>query len=78
MESVMDIVQVNASPRIVAIIPAHNEERFIGSVVLKTRCFADVVVVIDDGDPTTDDPVSLIPSDNASYGWTNALAISFF
>lgn len=49
MEKVLDIVQINAPPRIVAIIPAYNEDRFIGSVVLKTRCFADVVVVIDDG-----------------------------
>ena len=36
-------------PRVVAIIPAHNEERFIGSVVLRTRAHADAVVVVDDG-----------------------------
>jgi glycosyltransferase involved in cell wall biosynthesis len=35
--------------RIVVLIPAYNEERSIGSVVLKARKFADVVVVIDDG-----------------------------
>jgi glycosyltransferase involved in cell wall biosynthesis len=34
---------------ILAIIPAYNEERFIGSVVLKTRLFADTVIVVDDG-----------------------------
>jgi glycosyltransferase involved in cell wall biosynthesis len=34
---------------VVAIIPAYNEERFIGSVVLKTRRFADRVIVVDDG-----------------------------
>lgn len=36
------------SPR-VALIPACNEERFIGSVVLKARRFVDVVLVVDDG-----------------------------
>ena len=35
--------------RVVAVIPAHNEERFIGSVVLRARTHADLVVVIDDG-----------------------------
>ncbi|MGD8905098.1 MAG: glycosyltransferase family 2 protein [Anaerolineae bacterium] len=35
--------------RVVAIIPAHNEERFIGSVVLRARTHAGVVVVVDDG-----------------------------
>jgi len=34
---------------VVAVIPAHNEERFIGSVVLGARHFAHTVVVVDDG-----------------------------
>jgi len=34
---------------IVAVIPAHNEERFIGSVVLQSRQYADAVIVVDDG-----------------------------
>jgi len=34
---------------IVAVIPAYNEERYIGSVVLKTRKQVDTVVVVDDG-----------------------------
>ena len=34
---------------IVAIIPAHNEQRFIGSVVLQARRYADAVIVVDDG-----------------------------
>lgn len=34
---------------IVAVIPAYNEERFIGSTVLKTRRHAQHVVVVDDG-----------------------------
>jgi glycosyltransferase involved in cell wall biosynthesis len=33
----------------VVVIPAYNEERFIGSIVLKAHRFADAVVVVDDG-----------------------------
>jgi len=36
-------------PRLVAVIPAYNEERFIGSVVLKAKELVDVVIVVDDG-----------------------------
>lgn len=39
----------NGHHRIIAVIPAYNEERFIGSVVLKTRQYADAVIVVDDG-----------------------------
>jgi len=35
--------------RVIAVVPAYNEERFIGSVVLKTRAYADAVLVVDDG-----------------------------
>lgn len=35
--------------RIVVVIPAYNEERFIGSVVLQAREYADAVIVVDDG-----------------------------
>lgn len=35
--------------RVVAVIPAYNEERFIGSVVLKTLQYVDEVFVVDDG-----------------------------
>jgi glycosyltransferase involved in cell wall biosynthesis len=34
---------------LIAIIPAYNEERFIGSVVLKAKKYVDTVMVIDDG-----------------------------
>jgi glycosyltransferase involved in cell wall biosynthesis len=34
---------------VIAIIPAFNEARYIGSVVLKTLDFADAVIVVDDG-----------------------------
>ncbi len=37
----------------VALIPAYNEERFIGTVVLQARKSADLVIVVDDG--STDD-----------------------
>jgi glycosyltransferase involved in cell wall biosynthesis len=36
-------------PYVVAVVPAFNEERFIASVVLKTRDYANQVVVVDDG-----------------------------
>lgn len=34
---------------IVAVIPAYNEDRFIASVVLKTRQYVSTVIVVDDG-----------------------------
>jgi glycosyltransferase involved in cell wall biosynthesis len=34
---------------LVAVIPAHNEERFIGSVVLRARRYVDNIIVVDDG-----------------------------
>ena len=36
--------------KIVAVIPAYNEERFIGSVVLLAQKYAHIVVVVDDED----------------------------
>src|SRR5262245_3312134 len=37
------------SSKVLVIIPAYNEERFIGSVVLKVRQHAENVIVVDDG-----------------------------
>ncbi|MBM2827407.1 MAG: glycosyl transferase family 2 [Dehalococcoidia bacterium] len=37
------------SPKVVVAIPAYNEDRFIGSVVLKAKHYAEQVVVVDDG-----------------------------
>jgi len=37
----------------VAVIAAYNEDRFIGSVILKTRRFVDRVIVVDDGSTDT-------------------------
>ncbi|HEX3049851.1 MAG TPA: glycosyltransferase family 2 protein [Aggregatilineaceae bacterium] len=39
----------NPTHPIVAIIAAYNEDRFVGSVVLKTRHYVDQVIVVDDG-----------------------------
>ena len=41
--------QAQHKQEIVAAIPCFNEERFIGSVVIKTRKYVDRVIVIDDG-----------------------------
>jgi len=35
--------------RLVAVIPAYNEDWFIGSVVLKAHPFVDRIIVVDDG-----------------------------
>ncbi len=40
-------------PKVIAAMPAYNEEKYIGSVVLKARQYADEVIVLDDG--STDD-----------------------
>lgn len=47
------------SKHVAVLIPAYNEERFIGSVVLKAKRYADTVVVVDDG---STDETALIAS----------------
>src|SRR5688572_17928360 len=42
---------------ILPLIPAYDEDRFIGSVVLKARRFVDLVIVVDDG--STDETAAL-------------------
>ena len=37
------------NPRIVVAMPAYNEERYIGTMVLQARKYTDEVIVIDDG-----------------------------
>lgn len=39
----------SGKPAIIVGMPAYNEEKYIGSVVLRARQFADEVVVVDDG-----------------------------
>jgi len=36
-------------PKVIAVIPAFNEEKRIGNIILKTRKYADKVIVVDDG-----------------------------
>ena len=45
----LNLKQAQHKPKIIAAIPCFNEERCIGSVVLKTKKFVSSVVVIDDG-----------------------------
>lgn len=42
--------------KVIAVIPAYNEEKYIGTVVLKVRQYVDEVIVVDDGstDKTAD------------------------
>jgi glycosyltransferase involved in cell wall biosynthesis len=49
---------------ILALIPAHNEDRFIASVVLKARRFVDEVIVVDDG--SSDETASLAEASGAT------------
>ena len=39
----------SAPPKIIAAMPAYNEGKYIGSLVLQARQYADKVVVVDDG-----------------------------
>ncbi len=42
-------MRISNGVKTVAVIPAYNEARFIGSVVLQTRSLVDAVIVVDDG-----------------------------
>jgi len=68
--------------KIIATIPAYNEERFIGSVILKAKKYVDEVVVIDDG--STDATAEIaeaagakIIRHNANYGKGVAINTAF-
>jgi hypothetical protein len=60
-------------PGVVAVIPAYNEDRFIGSLVLKAREYVETVIVVDDG--STDDTAfvaraagAIVVRHRANYG----------
>lgn len=38
-----------SKPKVIAAMPAYNEERYIGTIVLKTKQYVDEVIVFDDG-----------------------------
>ena len=40
---------VPAPPKVIAAMPAYNEESYIGTMVLKTKQYVDEVIVVDDG-----------------------------
>ena len=44
-----DSEMLQRKPKIIAAIPCFNEEKFIGSVVLKAKRYVDRVIIIDDG-----------------------------
>jgi glycosyltransferase involved in cell wall biosynthesis len=52
-----EIVSGPSHPKIIAGIPAYNEGKYIGTMVLNTRQYVDEVIVIDDG--STDDTAKI-------------------
>jgi len=44
-----NMVTTPAQPRVIAAMPAYNEETYIGTMVLKMKQYVDEVVVVDDG-----------------------------
>ena len=51
-------------PKIIAAIPAYNQEKYIGTIVLKTRQYVNEVIVLDDG--STDNTASVASLASAS------------
>ena len=45
----VNIMNASPRPKVIAAMPAYNEEKYIGSVVLQAQQYADKVIVIDDG-----------------------------
>ena len=39
----------STAPKIIVAMPAYNEEKYIGSMALQARQYADEVIVVDDG-----------------------------
>jgi len=49
--------------RVVVVIPAYNEERFIGDVVLRAKKYADQIIVVDDG---STDKTAMVAAENSA------------
>lgn len=49
----------SACPHVAVVIPAYNEERFLGSVLLKARRYADTLIVVDDGSTDGTEEIAL-------------------
>jgi glycosyltransferase involved in cell wall biosynthesis len=58
--SVVTNMSFIGQPRVAVVIPAYNEERFIGSVVLKTLSYPVTVIVVDDGSTDTTSKLALL------------------
>jgi glycosyltransferase involved in cell wall biosynthesis len=51
MDSTKPLIPVSelSRPRVIAAIPAYNEEKYIGTIVLQAKQYVDEVIVLDDG-----------------------------
>ncbi|MCK5314261.1 MAG: glycosyltransferase [Anaerolineales bacterium] len=56
--------QIPSHPDLVVVIPAYDEARCIGSIVLQSRRFTSQVIVVDDG--STDDTAQIARSAGAT------------
>ena len=54
-------------PKILVAMPAYNEEKYIGSLVLKAKQYADEVIIIDDG--STDHTAEVAQLAGATVIW---------
>jgi len=82
-ESKSPLTEKNMRAHRVVLIPAYNEERFIGSLVIQARQYAATVIVVDDG--SKDDTARIareagaeLVQHKANHGKASALNSGFF